>query len=243
MVPVEAKGGALVTGANRGVGRRLALLLAELGYSVAVNYRTRSEEAEAVAEEARAFGVEAFALQADVTDAAEAARLVSEAERQTGGLQVLVNNVGNYHHGPLAELDDRTFRDMLDSNLLSAFHTCQATAPLMAERGSGRIINIGYAGAEQLRAKPGIIAYQIAKTGVILYSRSLAKVYARHGVTANVVSPGVLENSDTFPPLSEVPAGRFGSLDELAGAVRYLVSDEAAYVTGVTIEVAGGWNL
>src|SRR5690625_2115922 len=133
MVPVEAKGGELVTGANRGVGRRLALLLAERGYSVAVNYRTRSEEAEGVAEEARAFGVEAFALQADVTDAAEAARLVSEAERQTGGLQVLVNDVGNYHHAPLAALDDRTFRNMLDSNLLSAVRACQARALLMAE--------------------------------------------------------------------------------------------------------------
>ncbi len=231
-----------MTGANRGVGRRLALLLAELGFDVAVNYRSKRQEAEEVVAEARALGVNAWALQADVSVEAEAGELVREAEELTGGLGVLVNNVGNYHHGPLPELDAQTFREMLDSNLMTTFHTCQAAAPLMAARGAGRIINIGYAGAEHLLARPGIVAYGIAKTGVILYSKSLARVYAGRGVTVNVVSPGVLENSVTFPPLEDVPAGRFGKLDELAAAVRYLVSDEAGYVTGVTIEVAGGWN-
>lgn len=241
-MPAERAGGALVTGANRGVGRSLALLLAELGHDVVVNYRSQREEAEQVAAEARAFGVRAWALQADVTDSGQAAALVSRSEQLTGGLQVLVNNVGNYHHGPLVTLDAETFRDMLDSNLMSCFHTCQAAAPLMAARGSGRIINLGYAGAQNLVARPGIVAYGIAKTGVILYSKALARVHAGAGVTVNVVSPGVLENSDTTPPLSDIPAGRLGTLDELAGAVRYLVSDAAAYVTGVTIEVAGGWN-
>ncbi len=241
-MPAERAGGALVTGANRGVGRSLALLLAELGHDVVVNYRSQREEAEQVAAEARAFGVRAWALQADVTDEGQAAALVSRSEQLTGGLQVLVNNVGNYHHGPLVTLDAETFRDMLDSNLMSCFHICQAAAPLMAARGSGRIINLGYAGAQNLVARPGIVAYGIAKTGVILYSKALARVHAGAGVTVNVVSPGVLENSDTTPPLSDIPAGRLGTLDELAGAVRYLVSDAAAYVTGVTIEVAGGWN-
>ena len=241
-MPAELGSGALVTGANRGVGRRLALLLAELGFDVAINYRSRQHEAETVAKEARSLGVRAWALQADVSVEAEATGLVSRAEELTGGLGVLVNNVGNYHHGPLTELDADTFRSMLDSNLMSTFHTSQAAVRLMADRGAGRIINLGYAGAEQLRARPGIVAYGIAKTGVILYSKSLAKVHAGQGVTVNVVSPGVLENSETFPPMQEIPAGRLGSLDELAGAVRYLVSEQAAYVTGVTIEVAGGWN-
>ena len=234
--------GALVTGANRGVGRRLALLLAELGFDVAVNYRTKSDEAEQVAEEAREFGVQAVALQADVSVEAEAHRLVEQAEEFSGGLQVLVNNVGNYHHGPLPELTAEKMQEMLASNLMSTFHTSQAAVKLMAQRGKGRIISIGYAGAEKILARPGIVAYGIAKTGVILYSKSLAKVHAGSGVTVNVVSPGVLENSETFPPMSEIPAGRAGTLDELAGAVRYLVSDEAAYINGVTIEVAGGWN-
>lgn len=235
--------GALVTGANRGVGRRLALLLAELGFNVAVNYRTRQEEAEEVVREIRSLGADAVALQADVTREVEAARLVAQAHEATGGLAVLVNNVGNYHHGPLADLDAGTMRAMLDSNLMSTFHTCQAAVPLMKEAGGGRIINLGYAGAERVTARPGIVAYGIAKTGVILYSKSLAKVHGGSGITVNVVSPGVLENSVTFPPMSEIPAGRSGTLDELAGAVRYLVSKDAAYVNGVTIEVAGGWNV
>ncbi len=238
----EQPRGALVTGANRGVGRRLALLLAELGHDVAVNYRTRRDEAEEVAGQVRALGVRATTLQADVTDEAQAARLVGQAEEFSGGLRVLVNNVGNYHHGPLSQLDSATFRSMLESNLLSTFNTCQAAAPLMAGRGVGRIVNIGYAGAENLVARPGIVAYGIAKTGVILYSAALARTWAAAGVTVNVVSPGVLENSDTFPPLSEIPAGRTGTLDEFAAAVRFLVSAEAGYVTGTTIEVAGGWN-
>lgn len=238
----DRNGGALVTGANRGVGRRLALLLAELGYDVAVNYRTKREEAEQVAEEARSHGVKAVALQADVSDEAEAQRLVAQAADFAGGLAVLVNNVGNYHHGPLPELTATRMQEMLNSNLMTTFHTCQAAIPLMERRGGGRIINLGYAGAEKILARPGIVAYGIAKTGVILYSKSLAKVHAGSGITVNVVSPGVLENSETFPPMSEIPAGRSGTLDELAGAVRYLLSEEAAYINGVTIEVAGGWN-
>ena len=242
-MPAESRGAALVTGANRGVGRHLALLLAGLGHDVVVNYRTKRDEAEQVAAEARSLGVRAWALQADVTDEADARRLVETAEELTCGISVLVNNVGNYHYGPLRELPAATFRAMLDSNLMSTFHTCQLLAPLMAERGQGRIINIGYAGAENLVARPGIVAYGIAKTGVILYRKALARVHAAAGVTVNVVSPGVLENSDTFPPLGEIPAGRPGSLTELGAAVRYLLSEEAAYTTGVTIEVAGGWNV
>lgn len=241
-MPPEPQGAALVTGANRGVGRRLALLLGSLGFQVAVNWRTKETEAEETAELIRQAGGHAVTVQADVTEPAEAARAVSEADALPGGLKALINNVGNYHYGPLPELDADTFRHMLDSNLMSAFNTCQAAAPLMAERGGGRIINLGYAGAENLVARPGIAAYGIAKTGVILYTKALARTWAPAGITANVVSPGILENSDTFPPMSEVPAGRTGTLAELAGAVAYLLSPEAAYTTGVTIEVAGGWN-
>lgn len=241
-MPPEAPGAALVTGANRGVGRSLALLLGRLGYNVAVNWRTRREEAEETAGLIRQEGGSAVAVQADVTDPAAALRAVKAANELPGGLAVLINNVGNYHYGPLPDLDHTTFRHMLDSNLMSVFNTCQPAAPLMAARGGGRIINLGYAGAENLVARPGIAAYGIAKTGVILYTKALARTWAPSGITANVVSPGILENSDTFPPMSEVPAGRTGTLKELAGAVSYLLSPEAAYTTGVTIEVAGGWN-
>lgn len=234
--------GALVTGANRGVGRALALELASLGFSVVVNYRSQQEEAERVAAEAAALGVTAHAVQADVTNQQQAAELVRAAHELTGGLQVLINNVGNYHYGPLAELTADLWHSMLDSNLNSVFYTCQAAAPLLSARGWGRIINLGFAGAELVKARPAIAPYAIAKTGVIAYSKALAKTLAADGVTVNVLSPGVLENSDTIP-LSSLPAGRTGTLDELAAAARFLLSDEARYITGVNLDVAGGWNL
>ncbi|HLV11536.1 MAG TPA: bifunctional dihydropteridine reductase/dihydrofolate reductase TmpR [Trueperaceae bacterium] len=234
---------ALVTGSAKGAGRAVLLALAADGFDVAVHYRRSRDEAEAVADEARALGVAAVVLRADVTVEDEARGLVDAAATTFGRLDVLVNNVGDYHHGPLSELDGATWRHMLDSNLNATFYACQQAVPhLRRSPRGGRIVNVGYAGAEHVVARPGIVAYGIAKTGVILYSKALAKVEARHGVTVNVVSPGVLENSVT-KPVAEIPMGRVGRLDELAAAVRYLVSPEAAYVTGVTIEVAGGWNV
>lgn len=233
---------ALITGAARGVGRHLALALAKHGYDVAVHYRLSAAEAHSVVSEAQSYGVRALALTADVTQVAEATALVHDAHRHLGRLDVLINNVGNYHKGPLEELTPELWHEMMNSNLHSTFYTCQAAVKLMRAQGGGRIINLGYAGAEHLIARPGIVAYTIAKTGVILYSKALAKSEAKHGITVNVLSPGVLDNSVT-KPLEEIALGRTGTLDELAAAALYLLSPEARYVTGITLEVAGGWNL
>jgi NAD(P)-dependent dehydrogenase (short-subunit alcohol dehydrogenase family) len=239
---LPGRGGALVTGSARGIGRAIALALAAEGLDVAIHYRRSGAEAREVAAAAEALGVRAVTLQADVTVEAEAHALVDAAAQALGGLRVLVNNVGNYHKGPLAELDAGTWHHMLDSNLHATFYACQRAVPIMRAAGGGRIVNIGYTGAELLKARPGIVAYQIAKTGVILYTKALARSEAAHGITANVVSPGVMENSVT-QPMDEIPMGRTGTLDELVAAVRYLLSPPARYVTGVHLEVAGGWNL
>ena len=233
---------ALVTGSAKGIGRALVLALAGDGCDVAVHYRSSRDAAEAVAAEVRALGRRAVTLRADVTDAAQAEGLVREAEAALGGLDVLVNNVGDYAHGPFSELTVETWRAMFDSNLHSAFYTCRAALPGMRERGFGRIVNLGYAGAEHLVARPGIAPYAIAKTGVILLTKTIARSEAANGITANAVSPGVMENSVT-KPMRELPTGRTGRLDELASAVRWLVSPAAAYTTGVHVEVAGGWNV
>ncbi len=234
---------ALVTGSAKGIGRALVLGLAEDGYDVMVHYRSSRDEAEEVADRARALGVRALTHAADVTVEAEARGLVDAAAAAFGRLDVLINNVGNYHYGPLDELTFEVWNEMFASNLHATFHTCQHAMPLLrASSRGGRVVNIGYAGAELVKARPGIAAYGIAKTGVILYSKALARSVAGSGVTVNVVSPGVLENSVT-KPLHEIPMGRPGRLEELVAAVRYLLSPEAAYVTGVTIEVAGGWNV
>jgi NAD(P)-dependent dehydrogenase (short-subunit alcohol dehydrogenase family) len=233
---------ALVTGSARGIGRALGLALAEDGCDVAFHYRSSRAEAEAAAGAARAYGGEAITLQADVTDPEQAARLVAAAHSAFGRLDVLINNVGNYRKGPLAEFEVGAWHDMLDSNLNATFYTCRSAVPLMRSGGGGRIVNLGYAGSELVKARPAIAAYSIAKTGVILYSKALARTVARDGITVNVLSPGVIENSIT-KPLDEIPMRRAGTLDELIAAARYLLSTEARYTTGVTLEVAGGWNL
>lgn len=239
---LPGRGGALVTGSAKGVGRAVALMCAAEGLDVAIHYRRSEAEAADVAARCEALGVRAVALRADVMVESEAQGLVDAAADALGGLRVLVNNVGAYHRGPLDELDGATWRRMFDSNLHATFTTCQRVVPMMRAAGGGRIVNVGYAGSELLKARPGIVAYVAAKAGVLHYTKALAATEAAHGITANVVSPGVLENSVT-KPMEELPMGRTGTLDELVGAVRYLLGPEARYVTGVHLEVAGGWNL
>ncbi|MGL4609234.1 MAG: bifunctional dihydropteridine reductase/dihydrofolate reductase TmpR [Trueperaceae bacterium] len=232
---------ALITGSAKGIGKAILLTLAKNGYDVAVHYRSSLAEAETVAEEAASYGVKTTLLQADVTNAREAQTLVQKTHEAFGRLDVLVNNVGNYHKGLLAELNTENWHNMLDSNLNAVFYTCQTAIPFMRQQG-GRIINIGFAGAENLVARPRTVAYVIAKTGVLLYSKALAKSEAAHNITVNVVSPGVIENS-VSQPLEDIPMQRTGTFDELTSAVMYFLSPEARYVTGTNIQVAGGWNL
>ena len=233
---------ALVTGAAKGIGQAVLLALAGVGYDVAVHYRSSAAAAEQTAAKARAVGVQARTFQADITNLTEAEKLIRDVHKVLGGLDVLVNNVGNYHQGPLKDLAVETWLELFDSNLHGTFYLCRTALPLMQAAGGGRIVNLGFAGAELLKARPSIAPYSIAKTGVILYSKALAKTYAKDGITVNVVSPGIMENS-TAQPAVGVPLGRNGRLSEVSSAVLYLVSAEAAYVTGVTLEVAGGWNL
>jgi NAD(P)-dependent dehydrogenase (short-subunit alcohol dehydrogenase family) len=233
---------ALVTGSAGGIGRGIALALAGEGFDVAVHYRRSVAAAEATRAEAEAHGVTAIALEADLADRAAAAALVHEAHARLGGLTVLVNNVGNYLFKPWDAVTDAEWDDVLASNLEATFVTCRAAVPLMRRGGGGRIVNLGYAGAESLVARPNLTAYAIAKTGVVLLTKAIARSEAQHGITANVVAPGVIENSAT-KPLKEIPAGRVGRIEEVAAAVLYLASPAAAYVTGQVLDVAGGWNL
>jgi len=237
-----SRGAALVTGSATGIGRGIVLALARDGYDVCVHYRRSEAEAEAARAEAEALGVSAITLQADVTDPEAAAALVREARDRLGGLAVLVNNVGTYLYKPLDELTVEEWDDVLATNLDATFATCRAAVPLMRAAGGGRIVNLGYAGAQSLVGRPNLAAYAIAKTGVVLLTKAIARAEAGSGITANVVAPGVIENSRT-KPLGEIPAGRVGTTDEVAAAVLYFVSPEAAYVTGQVLDVAGGWNV
>jgi NAD(P)-dependent dehydrogenase (short-subunit alcohol dehydrogenase family) len=233
---------ALVTGAAQGIGRAVAVGLASDGLDVAVAYRTSAADAERTADLVRVKGCRAVTLAADVTDAAAAASLVAAAERHLGGVDVLVNVVGDYDRAPLDEVTAETWREMLDSNLTSVFYLCRAALPGMRARRFGRIVNFGFAGVLRHGWSERAIPYKLAKAGVVLLTRALARAEAKNGVTVNVVSPGVAENS-VSKPVEEIPAGRLATVEEVAAAVRYFASDAAAYVTGQDLEVAGGWNL
>ena len=240
MVSVPRVKTALVTGAAKGIGRAIALKLAREGYSIALHYRASSDEAFAVKLEIEALGVRAVTLSADLRDSSEAQTLVSSAHEQLGGLGVLVNNVGNYVRKPLAELTVIDWHEMLDSNLNAAFYTCHAALPIMRAQGYGRIVNLGFAGAQNLIARPNILPYTIAKTGIILLTKAIAQSEAAHGITSNVVAPGVIENSIS-KPLELIPLQRLGTVEELSDAVWGFV--DSSYQTGQVLEVAGGFNL
>jgi len=233
---------ALVTGSAQGIGRGMALRLGELGMDVAVHYRTSREAAEQTVRDLKALSVEATAIQADITVEGQATGLVDATYRHFGRLDVVINNVGDYDKRPLHEVDSATWHGIINSNLHGTFYVCQRAATLLRESPRGRIINIGYAGSDTLVAKASIAAYQIAKTGVLLYSRALASEEAAHGTTVNVVAPGVIETS-VSQPTRDIPMGHLGTVEDMASAVAFLVSEEASYVTGAYLPVAGGWNL
>ena len=235
---------ALVTGAGRRIGRGVALALAAQGAEVAVHYRSRPEEAAAVVREIAAAGGRAFATQAELRDPAAVAALVAAVTARAGRLDILVNNVGTFLVKSIAEVTPVEWERSLATTVTVTFLTCRAALPGMVERGYGRIVNFADAGADHLRAAPNITPYLVGKTGVLILAKGLAAAYARHGVTVNAVSPGIVDNSVTKPPGAEeaIPAGRFATIDDISNAVLFLLRDASSYITGANLKVGGGWH-
>jgi 3-oxoacyl-[acyl-carrier protein] reductase len=231
---------ALVTGASRGIGRAIAVELAGAGATVVLGYRSGREEAEAAAAE-----LGARAVQADVSNAEGAARLVEEA----GDLDILVNNAGLTRDGLLARMPDEDWRTVLDTNLSSVFYTCRAVCRPMMRKRSGSIVNVS--SIVGVRGNPGQTNYAASKAGIIGFTKSLARELGGRGVRANVVAPGyvtsrltdVLPDEVTAAMLENTPLGRFGDPEDIAGAVRFLCSDAAAFITGEVLHVDGGLGM
>ncbi len=238
---------ALVTGASRGIGRAIALALAADGADVAVNVRAAETAAADAVAQIRALGRRAESFQADVTEAAAAEPLVASVIERMGRLDILVNNVGDFHFKPLDAMEPTEWERILNSNLSSVFYLTRAALPAMRAGGFGRIVNLGLSPVEIVRGAPNIAAYAVAKTGVLVLTRSLAAEQAPYGITVNTVSPGLIDNGH-LPPTQKVwmekrvPMGRLGRSEEVAAAVAFLVSPPASYISGANLAVGGGWD-
>ncbi|MFN3201129.1 MAG: SDR family NAD(P)-dependent oxidoreductase [Bradymonadia bacterium] len=227
---------ALIVGGARGIGRGLASSLLDDGWHVTIAGRsTRAEDLEARG---------AKWLQADVSDATAAQKLVAEA----GPFDSLVIAAGTYHRVPLLKETPEGWRSMFADNLDPVLFLAQAAIPQMAEQGFGRILTFSIANAERLQSNPFIAGHYIAKIGVLVLTRSLAKVAGPQGITVNAISPGFVD-SGTIPVddmahmIKHIPARRLGTVDETVAAARFLLSEEAGYVSGTNVVVSGGWGL
>jgi len=236
---------ALVTGGAKGIGRAIALALADDGYDVGIVTRQSEADAKRVIAACKKRGAKAQCWVADLTDIDAAEWVAADFVREYARWDVLVNNVGDYWAGPVLRMTTDTLRSMFQSNLSVAVRLSLLAIKSMQKRKSGRIVNIGYVFADRLHANPRVAAYQAAKTAMLSFSHSLAVDAMRHGITINVVSPGVHHNTVEKPRNLKklVPAGRMGQDADIIGAVRYFLSPEAGYITGSHIKVSGGYGI
>ncbi|GIL00077.1 MAG: beta-ketoacyl-ACP reductase [Alphaproteobacteria bacterium] len=243
---------AIVTGSSRGIGKAIALRFARDGAKVAVNCVSTVDKANAVADEIRRGGGEAIVVQADVSKRADAERLVAETAQAFGHVDILVSNAGIVIDRPFVESTDEDWERAIESNLHGFFNVTRAVLPHMIERKYGRVIATGSCITEI--ADFGGNKYSVctaSKGGIVMMMRPIAAEVARHGITVNAVSPGYIatEMLGEIDPagleaaLHLVPMRRYGKPEEIAAAMAFLASDEAAYITGQTLRVNGGMSM
>ncbi|HET7521990.1 MAG TPA: 3-oxoacyl-[acyl-carrier-protein] reductase [Bacillales bacterium] len=237
---------ALVTGASRGIGRAIALDLAQQGANVAVNYAGSRDKAEQVVADIEKLGSKAFAVQASVADADAVRSMVKQVTGEFGSLDILVNNAGITRDTLLMRLKEKDWDDVINTNLKGVFHCTKAVTRQMMKQRSGRIINI--ASVSGVMGNAGQASYSASKAGVIGLTKTSARELAARNITVNAVAPGFIatdmtdELSDEVKDemLSQIPLARFGKPEEVAALVRFLATDDSGYITGQTFCVDGG---
>jgi 3-oxoacyl-[acyl-carrier protein] reductase len=232
---------ALVTGASRGIGRAIALELAQAGMTVAINYARSPEAAQAVVAQMKGNG---DIFKADVSQAEQVQKLFTDVLEKFGRLDVLVNNAGITRDGLLMRMKDEDWQQVIDLNLTGVFLCTRAATKLMLKQRSGRIINIS--STSGVLGNAGQTNYAAAKAGVIGFTKSVARELSSRGITVNAVAPGFIDTDMTKDLkldgiIAQIPLGRVGTPEEIAGTVRFLATDPAAaYITGQVICVDGG---
>jgi len=240
---------AVVTGGSRGIGRGIALRLAQEGARVAVAYRANKAAAQVALRQMQAAGADCVAVETDVSQTGRAEQLIKTVADRYGRIDVVVNNVGDFRWGTLVESSPEEWKSIFDSNVITVFHMCRAALPVMRRGRWGRIINLGAVGAERAFGQAKISAYAAAKAAVVAMSRSLALEEAKNGITVNVVNPSSIDEKDlTLEEARKLkdaryPIGRPPTVDDVAAAVAFFASEEAEYVTGQVVNVSGGWML
>jgi len=239
---------AVITGGARGIGRAIALSLGEAGWPVTICYRTSAREAAETVEAIRQKGGRGQAVACDVSDPKAAEGLIRQVEKEWDRVDVLVNCAGPYHRVELLEETVEGWHAMFDNNLHPVFYLSRAVAPGMMARKWGRIVSFSMATADQLVAQPQLTAHYIAKAGVLVLTRSLARVLAPHGITVNAISPGFIDSGsapkeELAAMVKRIPAGYVGSTQDAVGVVRFLLSEEARYITGANIHLSGAWGI
>jgi 3-oxoacyl-[acyl-carrier protein] reductase len=235
---------ALVTGGSRGIGAAIVRELAGAGARVAVNYRAGKDAAEAVAGE---FG--GLAVQADVSDPGQAQSLIEKVESELGDIDALVNNAGVTRDTLIARMSDDDWQTVIDTNLRGTFNTARAVSRKMMRRRSGSIVNLS--SVVGVHGNPGQANYAASKAGIIGLTKALARELGSRGVRVNAIAPGyiateltdVLNEEQRGLILANTPLGRLGEPEDVAGAVRFLCSDEAAFITGEVLLVDGGLGM
>ncbi len=240
---------ALITGGSRGIGRGIAVRLAQDGARVAIAYRSNKAAAQQTLLQLQTSGADCVAVQTDITDAARAEQLMRTVVDRFGRIDVLVNNVGDFRWGTLAESSLEDWQNIFSSNLMTVLYMCRTALPHMRRGRWGRIINLGAVGAERAFGQAKISAYAAAKAAVVALSRSLALEEAKNGITVNVVNPSSIDEKELTREEARrirdarFPIGRPPTVEDVAATVAFFASEEAEYVTGQVVNVSGGWML
>lgn len=237
---------AVVTGAARGIGKQIAIKLAENGANVAVNYRTLNEDVENLIKEIEAKGVKAIGVQGDISIAKEAEHIINEAKKELGSVDILVNNAGITKDGLVMRMKEEDFDKVLEVNLKGTFNTTKAVSSIMMKQRKGKIVNLS--SVVGITGNAGQCNYAASKAGVIGFSKSIARELAGRGINVNVVAPGFIQTdmTDVLPEkvketvLSSIPMKKLGNAEDVANLVVFLSSDQSNYITGQVINVDGG---